>query len=90
MFNIYYSEVIMSAMTSLTTRVSIFYLTVCSGADERKNQSYASLAFVRGIHQWPVNSTHKGPATMISTRHRDSTAIWKYMAGWGQKWICRL
>ena len=23
----------------------------------------APLAFVRGIHQWPVNSPHKGPAT---------------------------
>ena len=22
-----------------------------------------SLAFVRGIHRWPVNSTHKGPVT---------------------------
>ena len=26
-----------------------------------KYQSSASLAFVRGIHQWPVNSLHKGP-----------------------------
>ena len=36
------------------TGVSIVYSTVCSGADQRKNQSSASLAFVRGIHQWPV------------------------------------
>ena len=27
----------------------------------RKPQSSASLAFVRGIHRWPVNSPHKGP-----------------------------
>ena len=27
-----------------------------------KHQSYASLAFVRVIHRWPVNSPHKGPA----------------------------
>ena len=27
------------------------------------HQSFASLAFVRGIHQWPVNSPHKGPVT---------------------------
>ena len=29
----------------------------------KKHQSSASLAFVRGIHRWPVNSPHKGPAT---------------------------
>ena len=29
----------------------------------KKNQSAASLSFVRGIHRWPVNSPHKGPAT---------------------------
>ena len=37
--------------------------TVDSGADQRKHQSSASLAFVRGIHQWPVNSLHKMPTT---------------------------
>ena len=37
--------------------------TVYSGADQRKHQSSASLAFVRGIHRWPVNSPHKGPVT---------------------------
>ena len=34
-----------------------------SGADQRKYQSSTSLAFVRGIHRWPVNSPHKGPVT---------------------------
>ena len=29
--------------------------------DQRKHQSSASLAFVRGIHRRPVNSPHKGP-----------------------------
>ena len=33
------------------------------GADQRKHQSTASLAFVKGIHRWPVNSPHKGPVT---------------------------
>ena len=32
-------------------------------ADERKHRSSASLAFVMGIHRWPVNSPHKGPVT---------------------------
>ena len=36
------------------------YLTVYSNADQRKHQSSASLAFVRGIHRWPVNSHTKG------------------------------
>ena len=36
---------------------------VYSDADQRKNQSFASLAFVRGIHRGPVNSPHKLPVT---------------------------
>ena len=32
-----------------------------SGSDQRKHQSSASLAFVRGIHRWRVNSPHEGP-----------------------------
>ena len=34
-----------------------------SGADQRKHQSSASLAFLREIHRWPVNSPHKGPVS---------------------------
>ena len=55
----------MSAMGSHNTDVSIVYSTVCSGADQRKHQSSAPLAFVRGIHRWPVNSPNKGPVTRI-------------------------
>ena len=32
-------------------------------ADQRKHQSSASLAFVRGIHRGPVNSPRKWPVT---------------------------
>ena len=39
------------------------YSNIYSCADQRKHQSSASLAFVRGIHRWPVNSPHEGPAT---------------------------
>ena len=53
----------MSATASQTTRASIVCSIVCSGADQRKHQSSASLAFVRGIHRRPVNSPHKGPVT---------------------------
>ena len=59
----HYSDVIMGAMASQIISVSIVYSTVCSGADQRKHQSSASLAFVRGIHRWPVNSPQKGPVT---------------------------
>ena len=55
-----YSDVITVAMTSQITGVTIVYSTVCSGADQRRHQSSASLAFVRGIHRWPVNSPHRG------------------------------
>ena len=47
----------------LITGVSIVYSTVCSGANQRKHQSFMSLVFVRGIHWWPMNSPHKGPVT---------------------------
>ena len=63
MFSYHYSDVIMSTMASQITGVSIVYSTVCSGADQRKHQSSASLAFVRGIHRWLVNSPYKGPVT---------------------------
>ena len=42
---------------------SVVYSTVYPGADQRKHQSPASLAFVRGIHRGPVNSPHKWPVT---------------------------
>ena len=32
-----------------------------SDSDQRKDQSSASLAFVRGFHWWPVNSPQKEP-----------------------------
>ena len=59
----HYSDVITSVMASRITSVSIVYSSVCSGADQRKHHSSASLAFMRGIHRWPANSPHKGPIT---------------------------
>ena len=56
----HYSGMIISAMESQIIGVSIVSLTVCSGAD-KKRQSSVSLAFVRGIHRSPVNFPHKGP-----------------------------
>ena len=53
----------MSTMASHITSLTIVYLTVYSGVDQRKHQSSTSLAFVRGIRRWPVNSPHRGPVT---------------------------
>ena len=62
-------------------KVSTLCLTVCWGADQRKHQSSASLAFVRGIHRAPVDSPHKVAATrkkfpfydVIMKRHMSSS-----------------
>ena len=55
----HYINVLMSSMASQITNLTIVCSKVYSGADQRKHQSSASLAFVRGIHQ----SRHKGPVT---------------------------
>ena len=57
------SDVIMSAMVSQITGISIVFSTVYSGADLRKHRSLTSLAFVRWIRRWPVNSPHEGLVT---------------------------
>ena len=57
------NAVIMSAMASQITSLTIVYLTVYSRRRSRTRQSSASLALVRGMHRWPVNSPHKGPVT---------------------------
>ena len=59
----HYIDVMMGGMASQITSLTIVYSAVYSGADQRKHQSPASLAFVRGIHRWPVNSQHKWPVT---------------------------
>ena len=50
-------------MASQVTSLTIVYSSVNSGTGQRKHQSSASLAFVRGIHRWLLNSPHKGPVT---------------------------
>ena len=52
----------MGAMASQIISLTIVYFAVYSSA-HKKNQSSASLAFVRGIHRWPVYSPHKVPVT---------------------------
>ena len=43
--------------------IVLFTITVCVSTLTPREICSASLAFVRGIHRWPVNSPHKGPAT---------------------------
>ena len=57
-------------MASQITSLTIVYLTVYLGADQRKHQSSASLAFVRGI---PV--TGEFPAQMTS--NAENVSIWR-------------
>ena len=59
----HYNGVIIGAIASQITSLTIVYSSVYSDADQRKHQSSASLAFVRGIHRGPVNSPHKWPVT---------------------------
>ena len=58
------NDVIMSTMASQITSLTIVYSIVYLSAGQRKHQSSASLAFVRGIHRRPVNSPHKRPVTL--------------------------
>ena len=59
----HYNDVIMGAIASQITSLTIVYSTVYSDADQRKHQSSVSLAFVQGIHRRTVNSPHKWPVT---------------------------
>ena len=60
---LHYIDVIMGAVASQITTLTTVYSTVYSDTDQRKPQSSASLAFVRGIHRGPVISPHKWPVT---------------------------
>ena len=66
----YYNDAIMSAMASQITVVSMVCSTVCSGADQRKHQSSASLAFVR---EKPV--TGEFPSQM--TNNAENVSMWR-------------
>ena len=63
MTSFHYRDVIMSAMASQITSLTLVYSPVYSGVDQRKHQNSASLSFVRGIQRWPMNSPHEGPVT---------------------------
>ena len=77
--NTHHIDVIMGTIASQITSLTIVYSTVYSDADQRKCQSSASLASVRGIHRRPLNSPHKWPENVsIGWRHHRDTH-WKYI-----------
>ena len=60
----------MSAMVSEITGLPIVYSTACSGAYQRKHQSFASLAFVMG------NPPVTGGFPSQSTNNAENVSIW--------------
>ena len=75
----------MGVLASQITSLTVVYPIVDSDADQRKHQSSALLAFVRGIHRWPVNSPHKWPSNAeivsIWLRHH-ANQIEVFMGRW--------
>ena len=70
----------MGAMASQITSLTIVYSTVNSGADQRKHQSSASLAFVRGIHrartgEFPAQIACNAENASIWWRHHEKNII---------------
>ena len=66
----------MGAMASQIASLTIVYSTVCSGADQSKHQSSASLAFVWGIRRGPliddvVLPSLSRPTEDFDVKHRD-------------------
>ena len=79
----HYNDVIMGAIASEITSFTIVY----SNVDQRKHQSSASLAFVRGIQRGPENSPHRWPVTRklfpldnVIMNNPDSTRGWNMLA----------
>ena len=69
----YYSDVIINAMTSPVMSISVVCSTVCSGADQTKYQSSASLAFVGGTGEFPAQRVSNMQNVSIWWRHHDTS-----------------
>ena len=75
---IHYDDVIMGTIASEITSLTIVYSIDYSGADQRKHQSSASLAFVRGIHrtgEFPAQMASYAENVSIWWRHRDNSGV---------------
>ena len=85
----HYGDVMMGAIASQITSLTIVFSAVYSDADQRKHQSSALLAFVWGIHRGPVNSPHKRPVTRklfpfddVIMKLTEYRCVWPYGAVW--------
>ena len=67
--NSHYGDVIMGAIASQIASLTIVYSTVYADADQRKHQSSASPAFVRGIHRFPAQMASNAENVSIWWRH---------------------
>ena len=72
----HYNDVIMEAIASQISSLPIVYSTVYSRCRSKKHPSSASLAFVRGIHQWPVNSPVAGEFPAQKDSNAENVFIW--------------
>ena len=59
----HHNYVIMKAMASQITSLTIVYSSVYLAQIKENINAPRHWAFVRGIHRWPVNSPHRGPVT---------------------------
>ena len=78
-------DVIMGAISSQITSLTIVYSTVYLDADQRKHQSSATLGFLWGIHRGPMNCPHKWPVTRNMFPFDD--VIMKRCDETGVKWL---
>ena len=70
-------DVIMCAIASQITNLTIVYSTVYSGANQRKHQSSASVASVRENYRWLMNSPHKWLVTRKCFHWM--TSLWNFV-----------
>ena len=66
---LHYNDVIMNTMAFQITSLTIVYSMVCSGADQRKHQSSASLDFVREIHRGLYHNLTDDQSTMVQVMY---------------------
>ena len=81
-----FNDVIMGAVASQITSITIFYSIVYLDADQRKHQSSASLAFVRGMMTSSWNIVNNMVA-ILSPSQNVVTSMYKIMNDWGSLFI---
>ena len=81
----YYNDVIMGAIASQITSLTIVYSIVYSDADQRKHQSSASLAFVTG--EFPTQMASYAENVSIWWRHHPK--VWPLGTTPSQDWHIR-